>query len=127
MSRQTGYAPGGHEDHFGLKNNCSRTTADSVQRCILGSLLRVTVSNCSITSASPSYETEVVAGAGDATGFGAVCVWKASNEAGYCSIAATVIATLQSLLKDIPELHTWTLDDDTPVANPETQRWLEER
>jgi len=53
-------------------------------------------------------------------------IWKASNEAGHYSIASTVIAALQSLLKDIPELHTWTLDDDTPVANPETQRWLEE-
>jgi len=53
-------------------------------------------------------------------------IWKASNEAGYYSIATTVIAALQSLLKDIPELATWTLDDDTPVANPETQHWLEE-
>ena len=53
-------------------------------------------------------------------------LWKASNEAGYYPIAATVIATLQSLLKDIPELPTWSLDDDTPTANPETQRWLEE-
>jgi type VI secretion system protein ImpA len=53
-------------------------------------------------------------------------LWKASNEAGYYPIAATVIATLQSLLKDIPELPIWTLDDDTPTANPETQRWLEE-
>jgi type VI secretion system protein ImpA len=53
-------------------------------------------------------------------------LWKASNEAGYYPIAATVITTLQSLLKDIPELPTWTLDDDTPTANPETQRWLEE-
>jgi type VI secretion system protein ImpA len=53
-------------------------------------------------------------------------LWKASNEAGYYPIAATVIATLQSLLKDIPEITTWTLDDDTPTANAETQRWLEE-
>jgi type VI secretion system protein ImpA len=53
-------------------------------------------------------------------------LWKASNEAGYYPIAATVITTLQSLVKDIPELPTWTLDDDTPTANPETQRWLEE-
>lgn len=53
-------------------------------------------------------------------------LWKASNEAGYYPIAATVITTVQSLLKDIPEIPTWTLDDDTPTANPETQRWLEE-
>lgn len=53
-------------------------------------------------------------------------VWKASYEAGYYSIAGSVIATVQSLLKDIPEIPTWTLDDDTPTANPETQRWLDE-
>ncbi len=53
-------------------------------------------------------------------------VWKASYEAGYSAISASVIATLQSLLKDIPDLPTWTLNDDTPTANPETQRWLEE-
>jgi type VI secretion system protein ImpA len=53
-------------------------------------------------------------------------VWRASYEAGYAAISASVIATLQALLKDIPELPTWTLNDDTPTANPETQRWLEE-
>jgi type VI secretion system protein ImpA len=53
-------------------------------------------------------------------------IWKASYEGGYSAISASVIATLQSLLKDIPELPTWTLNDDTPTANPETQRWLEE-
>jgi type VI secretion system protein ImpA len=53
-------------------------------------------------------------------------VWRASYEAGYSAISASVVATLQALLKDIPELPTWTLNDDTPTANPETQRWLEE-
>jgi type VI secretion system protein ImpA len=53
-------------------------------------------------------------------------VWKASYENGYSAVASAVIATLQSLLKDIPELPTWSLDDDTPTANPETHRWLEE-
>ncbi len=53
-------------------------------------------------------------------------VWRASYEAGHSTVAAAVIATVQSLLKDIPELPTWTLNDDTPTANPETQRWLEE-
>src|SRR5271170_4037988 len=53
-------------------------------------------------------------------------VWRASYETGYSAISASVIATLQALLKDIPELPTWTLNDDTPTANPETQRWLEE-
>ncbi len=53
-------------------------------------------------------------------------IWRASNEAGYTAVAASVISTLQALLKDFPEVPTWTLSDDTPTANPETQRWLEE-
>jgi type VI secretion system protein ImpA len=53
-------------------------------------------------------------------------IWRASTEAGYYAIAATVIATLQALLKDIPEIPAWTFSDDTPTANAETQRWLEE-
>lgn len=53
-------------------------------------------------------------------------IWKASYNGGYSAIAATVVASLQSLLKDIPELRHWTLDDDTPTANPETQQWLDE-
>ncbi len=53
-------------------------------------------------------------------------IWKASTEAGSGAIAASVVSTLQALLKDVPEVPTWTLSDDTPTANPETQRWLEE-
>lgn len=53
-------------------------------------------------------------------------VWKASYEAGHSAVSAAVISTVQSLLKDIPEIPTWSLDDDTPCANAETQRWLEE-
>lgn len=53
-------------------------------------------------------------------------VWKAGSEAGYSAVAGAVVATLQGLLKDIPEIPTWTLNDDTPAANPETQRWLQE-
>lgn len=53
-------------------------------------------------------------------------IWKASYESNYTGLAATVIATLQSLIKDLPEITGWTLSDDTPSANPETQRWLEE-
>jgi type VI secretion system protein ImpA len=53
-------------------------------------------------------------------------IWKASSEGGQSAVATSVIATLQGMLKDIPEIPTWTLSDDTPTANPETQRWLEE-
>lgn len=53
-------------------------------------------------------------------------IWKACYENGNTAVAATVITTLQSLLRDLPEITTWTLSDDTPTANAETQRWLEE-
>jgi len=53
-------------------------------------------------------------------------IWTASNEMGYYAVAASVIATVRALLADIPEVATWTMSDDTPTANPETQRWLDE-
>ena len=53
-------------------------------------------------------------------------IWRACYESGNTAVAATVVTTLQSLLKDLPEITGWTLSDDTPTANPETQRWLEE-
>jgi type VI secretion system protein ImpA len=53
-------------------------------------------------------------------------VWRASYESSYYALTASVVSTLQTLLKDIPELPTWTLSDDTPTANPDTLRWLEE-
>ena len=73
---------------------------------------------------------EAIAAAGEPCGRGWLDVqryiWKASYESSYTAISAAVIAMLQGLLKDIPEIPTWTLSDDTPTANPETQRWLEE-
>jgi type VI secretion system protein ImpA len=53
-------------------------------------------------------------------------IWRASYENSYTAITGAVIATLQGLLKDVPEIPAWTLSDDTPTANPETQKWLEE-
>lgn len=53
-------------------------------------------------------------------------IWNAGYQMSYYALQASVIATLQALLKDIPELPSWTMSDDTPTANPETQRWLEE-
>jgi type VI secretion system protein ImpA len=53
-------------------------------------------------------------------------VWKAGSEGGYPAVAGAVVSTMQGLLKDIPEIPGWTLNDDTPAANPETQRWLQE-
>jgi len=52
-------------------------------------------------------------------------IWKAAYEYGYSELAKAVIATVRGLLTDIPEMRGWNLDDDTPVANQETQRWLD--
>ncbi|MBZ5604875.1 MAG: type VI secretion system protein TssA [Acidobacteriia bacterium] len=40
--------------------------------------------------------------------------------------ARAIVAELRALLADIPEIPTWTLADDTPTANAETQAWLKE-
>ncbi|MGB6133703.1 MAG: type VI secretion system protein TssA [Acidobacteriaceae bacterium] len=53
-------------------------------------------------------------------------IWNASNEMGYYAVSQSVIAAIRALLADIPEIPAWTMSDDTPTANPETQRWLEE-
>lgn len=41
-------------------------------------------------------------------------------------IAAAIKSEVRALLQDIPELRRWTLMDDTPTANPETQTWLDQ-
>jgi type VI secretion system protein ImpA len=73
---------------------------------------------------------EAIAAAGEPAGRGWLDVqryiWRACYESSYTAVSAAVIATLQGLLKDVPEIPTWTLSDDTPTANPETQKWLEE-
>jgi type VI secretion system protein ImpA len=53
-------------------------------------------------------------------------IWKAADESSYPALASSVITSVQGLLKDFPEILSRTLDDDTPTANPETQKWLEE-
>jgi type VI secretion system protein ImpA len=74
--------------------------------------------------------TEAIAAAGEPCGRGWLDVqryiWKASYESSYTAITAAVVSMVQGLLKDVPEIPTWTMSDDTPTANPETQRWLEE-
>jgi type VI secretion system protein ImpA len=51
---------------------------------------------------------------------------KATEEYGYPAIANAIRSELRSLLADLPQLPQWTLADDTPTANPETQAWLKE-
>ena len=52
-------------------------------------------------------------------------IWRAASGAGYEAIAVAVVANTRALLQDLPELRTWTLDDDTPAANLETQQWID--
>jgi type VI secretion system protein ImpA len=48
------------------------------------------------------------------------------TELGYEAPANALRAELRALLADYPELPNWSLSDDTPVANAETQAWLKE-
>ena len=51
-------------------------------------------------------------------------VVRACEEYGYPAIALAIKAEIKVLLQDIPKLTEWTLADDTPTANGETQTWL---
>jgi type VI secretion system protein ImpA len=53
-------------------------------------------------------------------------IWKASLELGYGAITSSVLSSLGALLRDFPAIPEWTFNDDTPTANPETLRWLQE-
>ena len=51
---------------------------------------------------------------------------KALEGWGCPAICAAIRSELRALIIDIPEIANWTFDDDTPVANGETQSWLKE-
>lgn len=51
---------------------------------------------------------------------------RALDEYGYGAIANAIRSEVRSLLADLPQLPQWTLADDTPTANAETQAWLKE-
>ncbi len=51
---------------------------------------------------------------------------KALDEYGYPVIANAIRSEVRSLLADLPQLPHWTLADDTPTANADTQAWLKE-
>jgi type VI secretion system protein ImpA len=53
-------------------------------------------------------------------------VVRAAEESGYSAIAQAIRSELRALLTDLPALPAWTLMDDTPTANAETQAWLKE-
>lgn len=52
-------------------------------------------------------------------------IYRAARGAGHDAIAVAVIGTVRALLQDIPEMRHWSLDDDTPAANAETQQWID--
>lgn len=51
---------------------------------------------------------------------------RAMTELGYEGPAAAVRSELRTMLAEYPEWPNWTLSDDTPAANLETQNWLNE-
>ena len=51
---------------------------------------------------------------------------RAAEESGYGRVANAIRSELRALLSDLPKLPEWTLMDDTPTANVETQSWLKE-
>ena len=51
-------------------------------------------------------------------------VVKAAEEWGYYNISKAVVSELRALLMDLPQLPQWSLMDDTPTANAETQAWI---
>jgi type VI secretion system protein ImpA len=53
-------------------------------------------------------------------------VVQAAVESGYGQVANAIRSELRSLLSDISGVPQWTLMDDTPTANIETQAWLKE-
>ncbi len=50
----------------------------------------------------------------------------AAEGAGYSAVAEAIRCELRALVRDLPKLPTWTMLDDTPTANAETQAWLKE-
>jgi type VI secretion system protein ImpA len=51
---------------------------------------------------------------------------KALDEYGCPAAANAIRSEVRSLLADLPQLPQWTLADDTPTANADTQAWLKE-
>ena len=52
-------------------------------------------------------------------------IWRAASSYGYPATAQTVVSSLRAILRDFPDMLQWSLDDDTPTANPETRSWIE--
>ncbi len=53
-------------------------------------------------------------------------LWAATKEMGYQAFATMIVTAVRGLLFEYPRLPTLTFMDDTPLANVETQQWIEE-
>lgn len=51
-------------------------------------------------------------------------VVRACDELSYFAIANAIRSEVRNLIRDYPQMPSWTLMDDTPTANAETQAWL---
>ncbi len=51
-------------------------------------------------------------------------IWAATQGEGYQIFEGMVTRSVKDLLVDFPDLPTWTLEDETPAASPETQQWV---
>jgi type VI secretion system protein ImpA len=53
-------------------------------------------------------------------------LWTACDELGAYTQRNAIASAVRQRLRDLPQLPTLTLDDDTPSANAETLRWIDE-
>jgi type VI secretion system protein ImpA len=53
-------------------------------------------------------------------------LWTSCREAGWEAQQRSIFSVVSQILREMPELPEWTLNDDTPVANSDTMRWLRE-
>jgi type VI secretion system protein ImpA len=53
-------------------------------------------------------------------------LWTSCREVGWEAQQRSIVNVVIQIMREMPELPEWTLNDDTPVANPDTVRWLAE-
>jgi type VI secretion system protein ImpA len=53
-------------------------------------------------------------------------LWTSCDELGWYTQRNAVASAVRQRLRDLPQLSSLTLNDDTPSANPETLRWINE-
>ena len=53
-------------------------------------------------------------------------LWTSCREVGWEAQQRSIVNVVIQIMREMPELPEWTLNDGTPVANPDTVRWLAE-